>query len=54
MFQVWVSVFSLYFSVQVVEAGTSKSYHEESGSVVAEVHHTLLHPSNVQVLSEVN
>lgn len=39
--------------MQVVLAGTSKNYHEESGIEVANVHPApLLHPSNVQVLYE--
>lgn len=38
----------LYFSVQVVVAGPSKNYHEET--VVADAHSAPLHPSNVQVL----
>ena len=42
MFQV------LYFRVQVVVAGTSKNYHEET--VVTDMPPASLHPSNVQVL----
>ena len=42
--------FLLCFSVQVVVAGTSKNYHDE----IIDVHPAPLHPSNVQVLYEVN
>lgn len=52
MFQLLVWLSLLYFSVQVVVAGTSKNYHEET--VVADVHPAPLHPSNVQVLYGVN
>lgn len=47
------AAFSETVQVNVVVAGTSKNYHEESGSEVANVHSAPLHPSNVQFEDDV-